>query len=1112
MFRLCCTSLVFFLSLVQTGFGQPVSTAGPDLGRGIVIEKIQKHSEAEKFGLREGDILLRWSRGDHTGTFDSPFDLSFVDREERPRGNVTIEGVRGAEQMAWKLGPECWCVWNVVTRPNFSPGVLQRYRQAEQLLRLGRVEDAKKLWRKIATRKAESGWLYPWLLSHSVGSLSNRKHWRTLDRLLKEAIQETSTASLRGYLHRLWASSFAARSDLVQSTEHFQQALQIDLPGGKETLTVAEDLSLLGCTGKGYTSDADNYLARAISIQEKLAPMSIDLAHNLVVAGYLAAEQQVRPEEAAEDLKQALAILRNVLPSSPDVSFSLVLLGTIAQYRGEFSNAQDYYHEVLSFQRKLGARDRNTGLAVAGLAAIALLQGELPKAEYYQRRALRIQWILVPDSLDVADSLTQLANISSAAGDTAKAEVYQRQALRIYQKLIPGNITLCVGLDNLGKILLAEGRRVEAAKYFRLALAMSRTIAPSSVLAAAAWEGLGQLYQHSGHPSQAEESYRKSLAIVEKMSSSRAEHTELLAAIAETAMREERWGEAVKLYDQTVKELETATSNLEGGRERQSGFRARHEDIYRNYIDLLISQNQPERAFEVLEQSRARSLLEALASAHIDIRKGADPALLQQERSLQESLTARSDQRLHLLNGVHTEEQLKAVDREIADLLSQYQEVEGQLRSRSPAYAALTQPQPLSISQVQRQLLDNDTLLVEYSLGEQRSYLFALTSASLQTYPLPSRKRIEQEARRVYHLLKLSGHANKLQTQARLQAGMFRLSQMIMAPVASELNRKRLLIVSDGALAYIPFAALPDPSGTTPKTPLKAAVLHQYAVPLIADHEVVNLPSASVLAVLQQQMNGRQPAPKAVAVLADPVFSQEDSRVKAAGSSPQATAASEPFDADLPRHLLVRSAADVSLGRNGALHLTRLPFTRLEAEAIAAVTSPGERLQALDFHASRSTATSPDLAQYRIVHFATHGLLDSQNPELSGLVLSLVDEQGQPQNGFLELEDIYNLNLSADLVVLSACETGLGKQIDGEGLVGLTRGFMYAGASRVVASLWRVDDEATAELMKKFYQAMLQDGERPAQALRTAQMWMREQKAWAAPYYWAGFVLQGEWQ
>jgi CHAT domain-containing protein len=196
----------------------------------------------------------------------------------------------------------------------------------------------------------------------------------------------------------------------------------------------------------------------------------------------------------------------------------------------------------------------------------------------------------------------------------------------------------------------------------------------------------------------------------------------------------------------------------------------------------------------------------------------------------------------------------------------------------------------------------------------------------------------------------------------------------------------------------------------------------------------------------------------------------------------------------------------------GNQEFPRLPFSRREAEAIVAAAPRGESIKALDFEASRDTATSADLSNYAIVHFATHGLLNSNHPELSGIVLSLVDQNGKSQDGFLRLHEVYNLRLPAELVVLSACQTGLGKEVRGEGIVGLTRGFMYAGAARIVASLWKVNDAATAELMKRFYQRIFAKGLRPAAALREAQVEMWKDGRWRLPYYWAPFVIQGEWR
>jgi CHAT domain-containing protein len=276
--------------------------------------------------------------------------------------------------------------------------------------------------------------------------------------------------------------------------------------------------------------------------------------------------------------------------------------------------------------------------------------------------------------------------------------------------------------------------------------------------------------------------------------------------------------------------------------------------------------------------------------------------------------------------------------------------------------------------------------------------------------------------------------------------------------------------------------------------------------PLVVKHEIISLPSASTLAVLREELKGRQPAPRAVAIFADPVFSADDARLQKAGSQPQKEA--DKTTGDVARKLIYKKVSE----QDGTLGIERLRFTRKEAERIMSTSDTSDSAVALDFAANRAALFREDLSQYRIVHIATHGLLDTERPELSALIFSLVDEAGKPQDGFLRAHEVFNLNLPAELVVLSACETGLGKQVRGEGLVGLTRGFMYAGAARVVVSLWGVSDQATSELMAKFYQNLLKGGQRPAAALRAAQIEMWRTQRWHAPYFWAPFVMQGEWQ
>ncbi len=452
---------------------------------------------------------------------------------------------------------------------------------------------------------------------------------------------------------------------------------------------------------------------------------------------------------------------------------------------------------------------------------------------------------------------------------------------------------------------------------------------------------------------------------------------------------------------------------------------------------------------------------------------------------------------MRLFGGQHTEEAAAAVRRRIEELLTQLLAIEAELKAHSPRYAALTQPAPLGLTEIQSAVTDDATLLLEYSLGEERSYLWAVTATSFSSYELPPRTVIEAAARRCYELLTARNRYVKFETadekrervkqaDADYPAAATALSNVLLGPVATQLGRKRLLIVPDGALEYLPFAALTVPrQGSAP------------FMPLMLEHEVTSIPSASTLAVLRRELHGRAPAEKVVAVFADPVFDKADERVtgdlsRAVGGHHGAPEVQEP-------------ASD------GSTALPRLPYTRQEAEAILALAPSTGRKAALGFEANRAAAMSDELIKYRIIHFATHSFLDSMHPELSGIALSMLDRQGKPQNGFLRAHEVFNLKLGAELVVLSGCRTGLGKEVKGEGLYGMTRGFMYAGSKRVVVSLWDVQDQATARLMSDFYRGLL-GPKRPhaAAALRAAQISIWREGRWQAPYYWAGFVLQGE--
>ncbi|HBB34064.1 MAG TPA: hypothetical protein DDZ80_19260 [Cyanobacteria bacterium UBA8803] len=538
-------------------------------------------------------------------------------------------------------------------------------------------------------------------------------------------------------------------------------------------------------------------------------------------------------------------------------------------------------------------------------------------------------------------------------------------------------------------------------------------------------------------------------------------------------------------FDTALTQIEDAIAIVENLRttipspKLRASYFATVQGYYQLYSDLLMQlhwqnpdQGYDAQAWEISDRTRARNLIEHLTEAGANIRASANPKLLEQERNLLQQLNSINHQKYQLLNRQYTEQELNEINQKIATNLAQLDQLKTQIRLSSPRYAALKYPPPLTLQEFQQQVLDEDTILLEYALGEERSYLWVVTKHSITSYQLPKRSEIESAVQNFRQSIAKSNAAN-------IDSGIS-LSRIILAPIVSQLGNKRLLIVGDGALQYVPFAALPIPSSPT--------------TPLLARNEIITLPSASLIAIQRQQFKNR-PIAKNVAVIADPVFTLNDPRLP----NPAKNSAQS-----LP-------TKDLELGEEGVI-FNRLPYTRIEAEKILAFVPENQRLPALDFEAERSTVTNPNLAESKIIHFATHMVLDPIQPELSEIVLSLYDRNGKPQDGFLRLYEIFNLNLPAELVVLSGSETSLGKDVKGEGLIGLAKGFLSAGAKQVVGSLWSVNDAATSELMAKFYQKMLQGGQKPVTALREAQLEMWNSGQWQSPYYWAAFTVQGDWQ
>jgi CHAT domain-containing protein/tetratricopeptide (TPR) repeat protein len=775
---------------------------------------------------------------------------------------------------------------------------------------------------------------------------------------------------------------------------------------------------------------------------------------------------------------------------------SLSNIGKIYNETADWPKALEFYRQALPVFQALGSKSNealtlnNIGIAYHGL-------GEPERALDYLQQSLALMRAGTDKNAE-AYTLLNIGRVYGRTNQFEKARDFYNQAQAI-QKQTNNRVHEGETLDEIGATYSAEGKYEKALESHRQAIETLRA-AGSLRREALAFNNLGETYNLLDQPEKALEQFTAALSILRNIGDLSGSAT-ALEGIARAEKKRGRLQDARKSITESLALTETVRARSTSLQMRAS-YRASVERAYELYIDVLMQQHAQNpagghdaEALSAYERGRARSLVEQLGEARVDIRRDVDPQLIQKEHDLSRDLNAKAQREMQLKLRKGGNDELAALKREISALEDEYQQVQASIRKTSPQYAALTRPQPLGLKEIQQQL-DAGTLLLEYSLGEERSYLWTVTPDSLKTYVLPKRAEVQKVAQKVYETL-IARSVTKLETPAQrktriaeadaeFQKTATELSRMILEPAASELGNKRLVIVADGALQYVPFSALSVP-----------AVAYQ---PLIVRHEVISLPSASAFAVQRENLANREPAPKTLAVIADPVFSVGDPRVKA-GAEPAPQVATRSLE---------HSPAGTTAGAQ--LSIARLPFTRWEADQILAVARAGSNLKALDFRANRAIATSGELSKYRYVHFATHGYLDTARSGLSAIVLSLYDENGKPQDGFLRAHDIYNLKLPAELVVLSACETGLGKDVRGEGLEGLTRGFMYAGARRVVVSLWNVNDKATATLMQRLYAGMLRTNKTPAAALRAAQIEMLRSGQWQAPYYWAAFVMQGEWK
>lgn len=1116
---LLCSAL-FVLAGVSQTIPEPGKLAGArvtaELGNGVVAEAVKKDSVAARAGIQEGDILLRWTRSDARGEIESPFDLSWIEIEQAPRGAVTIEGLRATETRVWELSPSNW---GIRARPNLSQDLLSTYLEGQKLATAGKLQDAAERWRAAAGKvRTQSSWLGAWFLLHVAELFANDRQWKEADGAYEAAIEQSAAAEpeIKAQLLKAWSVTFERRDDWANAEKHYQEAAEESKKRSSQSLMLAGILDKIGSTAwqRRDSAKAETCYFQALEIQQRLAPGSLDLAVSLSGLG-LAAWSRGDLTHAEAYLRQAWAIRARLDPGSLDVARSLNNLAIVFYARGDLEKQEDYYRQALAIYERLDPGSLDAARSINNLALVFYKRGDLVTAEEYFRQALAIKEKLVPNSLDVASSLNNLGSVARERGDLVTSKEYFRQALAIkeklapdsldtaaslnnmgqtvrdlgdlesavefygralaiHEKLAPGGLDAATILNNLGVMFRKRGDLAKAEDYQRRALAVREKLAPGSLDAAESLAGLGDIARDRGDLAKAEEYYRQGLAIWAELAPQHEHYADALASLAGIMMRKQQVGPATLLFEQAVNVLESQMGRLGGGEEVRADFRAQHAAYYRDYIDLLIRQNQQAQAFRVLERSRARTLLEILGSGSVKITKAMTPAERKREDELLSHLVS-----LNRQLGIEKAAR-KPDEGHVAELKSglektrlEYSDFRTALYVAHPELRAQRgQIQPISLGETASLLPDNRTAILEFLVADEKTYLFVLTrrkgnavGPELNIYTIDIKaKELGQEAEEFRQQLS--------SRDLQFGASATNLFNLLVRPARAELaGVTSLLVVPDGPLWNLPFQALQPQTGHY--------LLESYALSYA--------PSVTVL----REMSDLRMRSKGTPATAAP------QTLLAMGNPALAAATSERAKLTYRDEKL----APLPEAANEVKALESL-YGRQQSHVFVGAEAAEDRFKA-------------QAGEFRILHLATHGLLNDASPMYSHLLLS-PGEPNSKQDGLLEAWEIMDLDLHADLAVLSACETARGRITSGEGVIGLTWAFFVAGVPTTVVSQWKVESTSTAELMLAFHRARKATDVagaspfRTARALRTAEIQLLHNPKFSHPFYWAGFIVMGD--
>jgi CHAT domain-containing protein/Tfp pilus assembly protein PilF len=1146
-----CGRLTVLLLLASVSAGADTATSqGKTALPGVVVEEVAKDSAGEKAGIKPGDVLLSWVRAatppanpeEARGEINSPFDLVEIELEQASRGETTVIGIRGSASFSIIVP---WGTWGITARAHLIEPLLSAYEEGKRLIAAKEIDKGLANWREMAERatRVNDGELAAWLLRKVGDALADVRRWDEAHASYQAAIEVLEQRGARPFVARVWdarGSTFERQNDLPKAEAAYREALQIREQLNPATLAVAANFTSLGAVafGRGNMAAAEESFTKALALRERLAPDSLVVAAALNNLGTVARSRG--DLSAAEALrKRALVIQETRAPGSVQVAMTLTNLGVAAADRGDLAAAEEAYKGSLAIVEKLAPDSLTVGITLNNLGLVALERGHLATAEEFLRRALAFYERLAPDSVRVAGTLTNLGLVARERGDLSAAEEAHRRSLAISDKLAPDSPEVAAALNNLGGVAFERRDLTVAEEVYRRSLAIHEKLAPDSLFVAASLRSIGAVMEARGDSAAAQMSVSRALVIEEKLapgslavasslesladlardrgdlttseahylrtleirqhlaSGSTAE-ARALHSLALLSRRTARHALAGNYLHRAITAIEAQTASVGGDEEVRTSFAAGYADYYRDYVDLLLETSQPFEAFAVLERSRARSLLAMLAERDL-VFAGDLPAELARERAVMHTDYDRTQAAIALLNPAKDAAEIDRLLARLRELRDKREAIARTIRKASPRFASLHYPQPLDLAGAQ-QSLDAGTVLLAFCVTKDKTFLFVVQPGQPRVVPrapqvsvfsLPiGEMTLREKVAAFRSVIQRGPEADRGSTAPTLAIGK-ELFDALIKPAEELIGASERVVISpDGPLHALPFGALVQ-SDRSSLGPVR------YFIEWKPLHVVA---SATVYAELKKarRETGNGPASTTLVAFGDPTYPR-------------------------PERAETLTNPDVRAVVRGGYALQSLPASRAEVEGIARLYG-GQATTYLGDQATEERAKAIGKG-VRYIHFASHGLLDERFPLNSALALTIPERPSEGQaNGLLQAWEIFEqMRIDADLVTLSACETGLGKEMGGEGLVGLTRAFQYAGARTVLASLWSVGDESTADLMTRFYRH-LRAGKTKDDALRTAQLELirtspsRETargpatRASAHPYHWAAFQLIGDWK